>query len=179
MCGDFGLNEMRYSESHSLFNLFIMKKQFSFEYDLFVSLDDLTDDQKELILEAEKAMENAYAPYSKFRVGAAILLDNGDFVYGSNQENKAYPSGLCAERVALFSVGAQLPNRIIKKIAIVGEGSLLGNDDILTPCGSCRQVMSEFAEKQKESFEILMRNHDGSVFVFDSIDKLLPFTFGS
>ena len=156
-----------------------MKKHFSFEYELFVSVDELTADQKALMLEADKAMNNAYAPYSKFKVGAAILLDNGDYVYGSNQENKAYPSGLCAERVALFSVGAQLPKRKIKKIAIVGEGVLLGKDDILTPCGGCRQVMAEFVEKQNESFEILMKNHDGSVFVFDSIDKLLPFTFGS
>lgn len=156
-----------------------MKKQFSFEYELFISVDDLTADQKALMLEADKAMNNAYAPYSKFKVGAALLLDNGDYVYGSNQENKAYPSGLCAERVALFSVGAQLPDRKIKKIAIVGEGALLGKNDILTPCGGCRQVMAEFVEKQNESFEILMKNHDGSVFVFDSIDKLLPFTFGS
>lgn len=156
-----------------------MKKQFSFEYELFVSVDDLSSEQKELMLEADKAMNNAYAPYSKFRVGAAILLDNDKYVHGSNQENKAYPSGLCAERVALFSVGAQMPDRKINKIAIVGEGALLGNDDILTPCGSCRQVMAEFVEKQDESFEILMKNNDGSVFVFDSIDKLLPFTFGS
>lgn len=156
-----------------------MKKQFSFEYDLFISIDDLTSEQRSLMLEAEKAMKNAYAPYSKFKVGAALLLDNGKYVYGSNQENKAYPSGLCAERVALFSVGAQLPDRKVTKIAIVGEGTLLGDNDILTPCGSCRQVMSEFVEKQDEKFEILMRNHDGSVLVFDSIDKLLPFTFGS
>jgi cytidine deaminase len=156
-----------------------MKKQFSFEYEIFVSEDDLSSEQKELMLEADKAMKNSYSPYSKFKVGAAILLDNGKFIHGSNQENKAYPSGLCAERVALFSVGAQCPDKKIKKIAIVGEGSLLKNDDILTPCGSCRQVMAEFVEKQDEGFEILMRNHDGSIFVFDSIDKLLPFTFGS
>jgi cytidine deaminase len=156
-----------------------MKKQFSFEYEIFISIDDLTKEQRELMIEADKAMANAYAPYSKFKVGAALLLDNGEYVYGSNQENKAYPSGLCAERVALFSVGAQLPDRKVKKIAIVGEGALLRKDDILTPCGSCRQVMAEFVEKQSESFEILMKNHDGSVFVFDSIDKLLPFTFGS
>jgi len=156
-----------------------MKKKFSFEYELFATVDDLSSEQKELLLEADKAMNNAYAPYSKFRVGAALLLDNGKYVHGSNQENKAYPSGLCAERVALFSVGAQLPDRKVKKIAIVGEGALLSEGDILTPCGGCRQVMAEFVEKQDESFEILMRNHDGSVFVFDGIDKLLPFTFGS
>lgn len=156
-----------------------MKKQFSFEYELFVSVDDLSSEQKKLMLEADKAMKNAYSPYSKFKVGAALLLDNGQYVYGSNQENKAYPSGLCAERVALFSVGAQMPDRTIKKIAIVGEGVLLGKDDVLTPCGGCRQVMAEFVEKQNESFEILMKNHDGSVLVFDSVDKLLPFTFGS
>ena len=156
-----------------------MKKQFSFEYELFATVNDLNQEQQNLMIEADKAMNNAYAPYSNFKVGAALLLDNGKYVYGSNQENKAYPSGLCAERVALFSVGAQMPDRIVKKIAIVGEGALLANDDILTPCGSCRQVMAEFVEKQDESFEILMKNHDGSVFVFDGIDKLLPFTFGS
>jgi cytidine deaminase len=156
-----------------------MKKQFSFEYELFATVNDLNQEQQNLMIEADKAMNNAYAPYSNFKVGAALLLDNGKYVYGSNQENKAYPSGLCAERVALFSVGAQMPDRIVKKLAIVGEGALLGNDDILTPCGSCRQVMAEFVEKQDESFEILMKNHDGSVFVFDGIDKLLPFTFGS
>lgn len=156
-----------------------MKKQFSFEYEIFATVNDLNQQQQELMMEADKAMKNAYAPYSKFKVGAALLLDDGSFVYGSNQENKAYPSGLCAERVALFSVGAQQPERKIKKIAIVGEGALLSTDDILTPCGSCRQVMAEFADNQGENFEILMKNHDGSVFVFDGIDKLLPFTFGS
>lgn len=156
-----------------------MKKEFSFEYELFTSVIDLNKEQQKLIIEADKAMKNAYAPYSKFKVGAALLLDDGTYVLGSNQENKAYPSGLCAERVALFSVGAQQPERKVKKIAIVGEGALLGKDSILTPCGSCRQVMSEFAGNQKENFEILMKNHDGSVLVFDGIDKLLPFTFGS
>lgn len=156
-----------------------MKKEFSFEYEHYTSVSDLEESQQKLIFEAENAMKNAYAPYSGFNVGAALLLDDGSFIYGSNQENKAYPSGLCAERVALFSVGAQFPDKIIKKIAIVGQGSLLSPDDILTPCGSCRQVMSEVVNNQGESFEIIMKNHDESVLVFDGIDKLLPFTFGS
>ncbi|MEX1191461.1 MAG: cytidine deaminase [Brumimicrobium sp.] len=156
-----------------------MKKEFSFKYEHFISVTDLDDAQQNLMKEANKAMNNAYAPYSKFKVGAALLLDDGSYIHGSNQENIAYPSGLCAERVALFSLGAQFPDKKVKKIAIVGQGSLISSDDLLTPCGSCRQVMSEVASNQGKDFEILMKNHDGSVLVFDGIDKLLPFTFGS
>lgn len=156
-----------------------MKKEFKFSYDYFDSIQDLNSDQQKAIEMAEKARKNAYAPYSNFKVGAALLLNDGSTIQGSNQENKAYPSGLCAERVALFSYGAQNNKSDIKILAIVGDGELLKTNEVFSPCGGCRQVMSEYSEKQEKPFKIVLKNSDGSCIVFEGIHHLLPFIFGS
>ncbi|HLW29457.1 MAG TPA: cytidine deaminase [Brumimicrobium sp.] len=156
-----------------------MKKEFTFSYNHLDSIEDLNENQKKAIKAAEQACEKAYAPYSNFKVGAALLLNDNTLVLGSNQENKAYPSGLCAERVALFSYGAQQNKQGIKTLAIVGEGSLLKSTEFFTPCGGCRQAMAEYTEMQGSPFEIIMRNGDGSFLVFEGIHHILPFIFGS
>lgn len=156
-----------------------MKKEFKFSYDNFPSIQGLNPDQQRAIRAAEKACEKAYAPYSNFRVGASLLLNDDTIVLGSNQENKAFPSGLCAERVALFSYGAQQEGQGIKILAVAGEGEMLKIDDCFSPCGACRQAMSEYATMQEQPFEIIIKNSDGSCSVFEGIHQLLPFIFGS
>lgn len=156
-----------------------MKKEFKFSYHHLDSVEELNEDQTKALEAAEKATLKAHAPYSKFKVGAALLLNDDTIVIGSNQENKAYPTGLCAERVALFSYGAQQNEQGIKILAITCAGDLLNDGDIFSPCGGCRQAMAEYTEMQDAPFEIIMKNGDGSVMVFEGIHQLLPFIFGS
>lgn len=153
--------------------------EYIIKYKRYENEQELSLEDFSLLQRAKVAMENAYAPYSKFNVGAAVLLKNGEIILGSNQENIAYPSGLCAERTALFAAGANYPNQIVKKLAIVANGDLLPSSSVLSPCGSCRQVMAETSNRQKEAFEIILLNPDGSVMVFDGIEDLLPFGFGN
>lgn len=155
-----------------------MKKKITINYNHYPDVSGLTEENQQLVSAAQNAVRNAYAPYSKFSVGAAVLLDDGKIIEGNNQENIAYPSGLCAERVALFYAGANYPDRKVQKIAIASDGDLIGPESFLTPCGSCRQVMAEVSQRQKSSFEILLLNNDESVLVFNSINDLLPFVFG-
>lgn len=156
-----------------------MQREITFKYHFYPSLEETPTPQRNLILEAKKAQKKAYAPYSQFRVGSALELEDGNFIHGSNQENKAYPDGLCAERTALFAYGANHTDQNIVRLAIVGDGDLLSEKGVLSPCGSCRQVMAEFTMRQKEPFEIVMLNSDGTVFVVDGIQELLPLTFGT
>ena len=156
-----------------------MKKEFKFSYHHLASIKELNDDQKTVAEAAEKATLKAHAPYSNFKVGAALLLNDDTIILGSNQENKAYPSGMCAERVALFSYGAQQDKQGIKILAITSSGDLINPDEFFTPCGGCRQAMAEFTEMQDAPFEIIMKNSDGSFLVFEGIHHILPFIFGS
>ncbi len=143
----------------------------------FNSIDDLSVDVKMLMNEAVKAREKAYAPYSKFKVGAAILLENGVIVTGSNQENAAYPSGLCAERVAVFSAGANYPNVKIKVLAITAGSELSITSSPIPPCGSCRQSLAEYEFKQEMAFEIYFMGETGNVYKSASVANILPLSF--
>ncbi len=138
---------------------------------------ELNTRDKELVGFAFKAAKNAYAPYSKFRVGAAILLDDGTVVSGNNQENAAYPSGLCAERVALFYANANYPDKSVDSIVIVVIDSA---DKIVphfvSPCGACRQVISETEMRYEHKIRILLVSAN-VIIEFDSIQDLLPFSF--
>jgi cytidine deaminase len=154
-----------------------MKKELQIYYESFSSFDKLPRVYQLIIQEAQQAIKGSYSPYSKFKVGCALELEDGTIIHGSNQENVAYPSGLCAERTALFYYGANHADQKIKRLAIAAEGTFLPKGNILSPCGSCRQVMSEYTQKQQAPFEILLLNNDGSVMVFDSIRALLPFSF--
>jgi cytidine deaminase len=140
--------------------------------------DELDTESKYLIHKAKDATHHAYAPYSRFTVGAAILLEDGTVITGTNQENAAYPSGMCAERVALFTVASTHPEAIIKKIAVVARKK---SDKDLTPatcCGSCRQVMLEFENRQhKKQIKVIMQAQDHRWIHAPSAASLLPFGF--
>ena len=140
-------------------------------------LEDLDLESKYLAHKAKDAANHAYAPYSKFHVGAAVLLEDGTIVTGTNQENAAYPSGMCAERVALFSAMALHPETVITKIAIVAKRK--GGKELTpaTSCGACRQVMLEFERRQNKPFEVVMQNEDHKWVKALSAQSLLPFSF--
>ncbi len=139
--------------------------------------DELTAQDQLLVMKSKEAQGSAYAPYSNFKVGAAILLEDETIFLGNNQENAAYPSGLCAERVAIFACAAQHPNLKIKGIAISAGSDKMDGNSILTPCGSCRQSMYEYELKQKEPIRILLKSSDNQVIEFFSIQDLLPLPF--
>lgn len=156
-----------------------MKKEFKFDYDHYASITELNEEQKQVLTKAEEAKENAFVPYSKYHVGAALLLEDGSFIKGCNQENKSYPVGICAERAALFAYGNLSSPSTIKMIGIVGQGDLINSDEIFSPCGACRQAMAEYTDRQSKPFQIIIKNNDGSVTIFEGIHQILPFVFGS
>lgn len=143
------------------------------EYEAFAQLPEKDND---LIVKARDAARNAYAPYSGFRVGAAVLLENGIIVTGNNQENAAYPSGLCAERTALFYASAQYPKVPVVAIAISTINRTDLPADIAKPCGACRQVMAEYEDIAGKPIRIILDSAD-SVIILNGIDNLLPFRF--
>lgn len=144
---------------------------------VFESLNDLPTDIQSLMHQAIEIRKNAYAPYSKFSVGAAILLDNGKIVLGSNQENAAYPSGLCAERVAIFHAGAIYPNAKIIKLAITAASDINPTTTPIPPCGACRQSIVEYESKQDKPIEIYFMGEKGAIYKSNSISNLLPLSF--
>lgn len=143
----------------------------------FESIDELRSDEKLLMQQAVEIRKKAYAPYSKFRVGVALLLNNGEIVLGSNQENAAYPSGLCAERTAVFYSGANYPEAKILKMAISAASDTNPTTAPIPPCGACRQSIAEYEFKQDHPIEIFFMGESGEVFKSDSLKNLLPFTF--
>ncbi|TRX20676.1 cytidine deaminase [Flavobacterium franklandianum] len=149
----------------------------STRFSAFESVTQLPSDIQNLMAQAVAVRKNAYAPYSKFRVGAALLLDNGKIVLGSNQENAAYPSGLCAERVAVFQAGAIYPDAKILKMAITAASDSNQTTAPIPPCGSCRQSIAEYEIKQDFPIEIYFMGEIGAIYKSDSLKNLLPFMF--
>ena len=141
------------------------------------SYEECTETEKKLIDAAKQATSNAYAPYSKFCVGAALLLDNGKIVTGNNQENAAYPSGLCAERTAVFYANSQFPEQKIEAIAIAAFYNGDFTPDLISPCGSCRQVLLEVESRYKSDVKIMMYNSKNEVYVAESMRSLMPLSF--
>ena len=146
-------------------------------FSVFDSKEELTKDILDLMNQAIEIRKKAYAPYSRFRVGCAILLDNGKIVLGSNQENAAYPSGLCAERVAIFQAGAIYPEAKILKMAISATSDDKPVLAPIPPCGACRQSISEYEFKQETPIEIYFMGESGEVYKSDSLKNLLPLLF--
>lgn len=144
---------------------------------VFESFEELSQSEKEFMNQAIEIRKKAYAPYSKFQVGAAIVLDNGLVLQGSNQENAAYPSGLCAERVVIFYAGANYPNNKIVKLFISATPSDRDSENPIPPCGSCRQSIAEYEIKQDLPIEIYFMGAKGAVYKSDSLKNLLPFMF--
>ena len=156
-----------------------MQKEYSFKFQLYPNFESLQTMDISVVNKAFEAMEKAYAPYSKFKVGAALLLEDGQIIQGNNQENIAYPSGLCAERVALFHAGAQFPGIAVDLICIVAKGDLMPISQLLSPCGACRQVMLESENRQNKPIRIILVNQDNRTMCIDSVQNLLPFGFGT
>ncbi len=156
---------------------YMTKKSILFEYQIVESVSMLPQDEAMLVGEAVSMTRNAYAPYSEFSVGAAILLENGEVVKGSNQENGAYPSGLCAERVAAFAASAGFPGVPMKKIAICAGSDLLNDDEPVSPCGACRQVLLEYETLQQSNIRILLVKENGKILVVSRVEDLLPLSF--
>lgn len=146
------------------------------DYTEIVDTNQLQDWEKNLIAQAKMALEGSYSPYSHFRVGAAVLLENGTIITGSNQENGAYPSGLCAERVALFYAGAKYPNVPIKALAVVASNEKGITSNPVSPCGACRQVMMEYQMISGKPYSIYMVG-TGKIIKIDDVRILLPFSF--
>jgi cytidine deaminase len=142
-------------------------------------LSELDAKDQELISNAKEAFITAYAPYSGFLVGASVLLENGEIVNGSNQENVAYPSGLCAERVAMFYAGAKFPEVKIKAIAVSVISKTFKVTDVISPCGACRQVMAEYEDKQAQPIKVILHSPNDDVLIANTVQDLLPFMFKS
>lgn len=140
-------------------------------------IEECTKTEKKLIDAAKDATKSSYAPYSNFHVGVSVLLENGEIIKGNNQENAAYPSGLCAERTAVFYTNANYPDQKIVAIAITAFHNNSFTKDVITPCGACRQVLLESENRQKSPIQILMCTDD-SVYRVESVKDLLPLSFG-
>jgi len=143
---------------------------------VFCTLEELPEIEKKLIEKAKSASVNAYAPYSKFLVGAALLLENGEIITGNNQENAAYPSGLCAERTAMFYANANYPDVPVTTMAVAAQnvGGFL--KDPIAPCGSCRQVLLETEHRYGKKLRILLYGAS-EIAILDSVKDLLPLSF--
>jgi len=146
-------------------------------YEQYADIQELNEKDRLLCQLAEQALASSYSPYSKFRVGTAIRLASGETILGSNQENLAYPSGLCAERVALFSIGSGHPNAVIESMAITAQTDAFEILKPVTSCGGCLQVMAEFERKQPGPIEVIFYCLNGEILKVPSVQSLLPFSF--
>jgi cytidine deaminase len=146
------------------------------KYEEYETAELLPEGDNQLIINARKAAEDGYAPYSGFRVGAAVLLGNGIILTGNNQENAAYPSGLCAERIALFYAAAKYPNVPILSIAVSTINLSPSPSDIAKPCGACRQVMAEYEDLAGTQLRIILDSTD-KILIINGINNLLPLRF--
>ena len=151
--------------------------QVTFTYEK-LSPESLPQEWQSLVVAAKDAAEHAYSPYSRFSVGAAVLTDGGHVEIGSNQENAAYPSGLCAERVAVFHANAKHSDEAVTRLVIVAKSGGVFTDSPITPCGSCRQVLCETEQRFDAKMQILMYGRK-ECFLVESASCLLPLSFGS
>ncbi len=153
------------------------ENKFEFAYNVYSSIDELDKEDASLLAEARKATAKAYAPYSNFHVGAVAILENGAIVVGTNQENASYPVGTCAERVLLGSAGVLYPGVPVKAIAISYTGQNQKNDQPISPCGMCRQALSEYEIRTLKPIRIILGGQQGKVIVLETASHLLPFAF--
>ena len=153
-------------------------KEIRIVYNEYESIDQLSPGDRELAQSAIEATKSSYAPYSHFNVGASVRLDNGKIIKGSNQENAAYPSGMCAERTALFYASASRPDKAMTAIAITAGQNGKLCEMPATPCGACRQVMAQYQLKSGLPMMVLLIGAH-SILKFEKVDDLLPFIFDS
>ncbi len=152
------------------------QREIHINYQEFKSVDEMLPEDRELAAEAVKAMEGAYAPYSHYHVGAAVRMSNGQIVRGANQENAAFPSGLCAERTAMFAAGARYPDKDMQSIALAGGVMGRLGSQPATPCGACRQVMAQYQAKSGKPMSVIMVSSE-KIWKFDKVDDILPLIF--
>ncbi len=154
------------------------EKILSIKYEEFSSLEEMSPEDKELCLKAIDARKGSYSPYSNFQVGAALKLADGSVVLGANQENVAYPSGLCAERTVMFWAGANYPDIAFDTLAVAASDKGVLCESPASPCGACRQVMAEYQKKHGKPFNIILVGSK-RIRKFSCVDDLLPFIFDS
>ncbi len=146
-------------------------------YEEYENISELQETDQELLKKAVVASDKAYAPYSNYNVGAAILLGNGKIITGNNQENVAYSSGLCAERVAIYYASSQYPDEEILAIAIAAKAKNFSIEPPVAPCGACRQVLAEYETRQKKNIRLLLMSETGKIQIIKSIEDVLPIMF--
>jgi cytidine deaminase len=157
----------------------MIKNEITIAYYTYEGAHELNPQSRILLDKAREALQTAYSPYSHFRVGAALRLSNGEVITASNQENAAYPSGMCAERSAIYYAGGRFPNAIIEEILVVACRD--GEDELVPacPCGSCRQAMLEYEERQGKAIKIIFKKWAEGFIGLDSVSDTLPFKFGA
>jgi cytidine deaminase len=143
----------------------------------YSSIEELNPADRSLLEQASEAIKSAYAPYSAYHVGAAALLENGRIVTGNNQENVAYPSGICAERVALFYASSQFPEVPVVAIAVTAKAKHFKIKSPVTPCGSCRQVMAETENRFHKPIRLIMHGENGKIIIVEGVKNILPLMF--
>lgn len=151
--------------------------KFEFSYEAFNDSNELNEADASLLNEARKVTAEAYAPYSNFHVGAVAILENGEKVAGTNQENASYPVGICAERVLLGSAATLFPEVAIKTMAISYNSKEVKSDHPISPCGMCRQALLEYETRTEKPIRIILSGQEGKVFIIDTVKYLLPFAF--
>ncbi|MBA2499184.1 MAG: cytidine deaminase [Chitinophagaceae bacterium] len=157
----------------------MQKQELTFQYEVFESSKDLSPGDKALLDRAKEATGLAYAPYSKFHVGAAARLVTGELVVGSNQENASFPVGICAERVLLSALSSLYPETAIETMAITYKSKTHPGGHPVAPCGICRQSLSEFENRMQKSFRIILGGENGKIFIIPEAGMLLPLAFTS
>jgi len=155
------------------------QKHINLVFEKYNSINELQPDDALLLRKAIEATGLAYAPYSKFNVGAAAKLANGEILVGANQENASYPVGICAERTLLSTASSLFPNVAINTMAISYKSAELESDHPITPCGVCRQTLHEFQLRVKQSMRLILAGEKGEVYILSDADILLPLSFSA
>jgi len=151
---------------------------YNFSFEVYQSIDELPAADAALVSQARKVTANAYAPYSHFNVGAVAHLKNGQTVTGTNQENAAYPVGICAERVLLSSAATLFPNMAIDTMAISYDNKNGKSNHPISPCGICRQTLMEYEERVKQPIRLILSGLEGKIYIIKKASQLLPLSFG-
>jgi len=153
------------------------KETWSFDYLIYEDPFELSLQDQRLLKKAKDSLDNAYAPYSGLRVGAAVILSDNQILTGANQENAAFPISLCAEQIVLNYAGSNYPDKTITTIAVSAKHVRNKIDQPVIPCGGCRQSLSEFEDRQHQPIRVLLQGETGIIFLFNSVKDILPFSF--
>jgi cytidine deaminase len=157
----------------------MQQQKFEFSFEVYDNIGELAQPDQQLLNEARRATETAYAPYSNFHVGAAAKLSNGKIITGSNQENASFPVGICAERVLLSTASSLYPGLAIETIAVSYVGKMVKSDHPISPCGMCRQSLLEFESRLKQPIRLILGGAQGPIYIIQSVSQLLPLAFTS